>query len=139
MERTERLLGKLLGEVYRIQKHLKGLDCGASDAQIYGLLNGLERSVRYELDAAGFLPESALQAVEDVLNEYFVDSKKLAELTGYYDVEGQLTRRGVDRSMAIRAMKYLKAERRFEPVIDKFNSQNSPAECKTFDLRDWDL
>jgi len=42
---TKKLLGKILGEIYRIQKHTDGIACAASGQQIYGLLKGIEEAI----------------------------------------------------------------------------------------------
>ena len=130
------LLGKILGEIYRVQNASKM--CAASPGRIYGLLNGIEDAIDYELDTMSLITRDKVKAVCDVLNPIFSDSKRLEEFTGFYDIEGELKGKGVNRVDAIRILKYLKAEGRFIGVIEKMNSENSPIECKTFELNEWD-
>lgn len=130
------MFGKLLGEIYRIQNR-QG-HCPVSESVIYGLLHGFETVIDQEIERVGYISKEDLRAVEDILNEYHVDDEKLQELTGFYDIESQLEERGISRSKAMEIFTYLKADRRFNHVIEKFNSSNSPVECKTFELDDWD-
>ncbi len=133
------LLGKILGEIYRIENRSGDkIACPAREAHIYGLLNGFERSIEEELKGIGFISEAKLQAVEDILNEYFVDQEKLKAFKGYYDIERRLEGLGIGRGEAITILTYLYADGRFVKVIDKMDSPDSPVECKKFELSEWD-
>lgn len=132
----KRAFGKLLGELYRMQSAL-GMNCPATPGQIYGLLNGFETVIDEELDGIGSISAKKFDAVIDVLNHIWADEDRLAEFKGYYDIEGELTARGVDRIEAIRIIRYLKANGQFLDLIQKMNSQYSPVECKTFELDEW--
>ncbi len=133
---TKRLLGKLLGEVFRIQRASK-IPCSASDEQIYGLLNGFEESVDDVLIELGDISSAKVESVTNVL-EIWSDPQKLNSFSGFYDIEKELMRLDVSRSDAIRILKYLKASDRFTDVIDKMNSSNSPGECKRFEVSEWE-
>lgn len=136
---TKRLLGKMLGEIYRVQTRSQNIPCSASEAHIFGLLNGFERALEDELERIGFISEEKLKAVEDILDDYFVSNEKLTALKGFYDIEPRLEECGIKRGEAIQILRYLYADDRFVQVIDKFNSNSSPVECKTFRLSDWDI
>lgn len=136
MDKNTLLLGKLLGEVYRLQ-HEAGIPT-AGEHSIFGLRNGFESEINAQLERIGFISDAQLNAVEDVLNEYHQSSEKLAGLSGFYDIENELSDLGVGRGEAIRILTYLKADHRFTGVIAKFDSSNSPTECRTFDLDDED-
>jgi hypothetical protein len=130
------MFGKLLGEIYRSQKR-QGFS-PVSDAVIFGLLNGFEHVIDEEIEKIGYITTEEFNAVGDILNEYFIDNEKLENLKGYYDIEPELERRGISRWKAIQILTLYKASRRFENVIEKFNSHFSPSECKRFEISDWD-
>ncbi|PIC67276.1 hypothetical protein CSV71_05835 [Sporosarcina sp. P21c] len=139
MSENKLVAAKLLGEIYRIQKRLPDNACFVGNDVIYGLLNGVERVVNSELEDLGFISQGKEDAAIEVLNEYFTDNKMLSELKGYYDIEDKLEECGIDRSDAIRIFTLLKAEGRFERVIEKMDSSHSPSECRTFDISHWDI
>lgn len=135
---TRLLLGKILGEVYRIQRSSKEMACGASDSHIYALRNGFEHAVKEEIDRIGEITDDQVKAVMDVLEPIWMDQEKLKAFKGFYDIESDLQRRGVDRVEAIRILRYLKANHQFTEVIAKMDSSGSPSECRRFDLDEWD-
>lgn len=135
---TKRLLGKLLGEVFRVQRSLPNMACASSNAEIYALLNGFEGAVDQILEGMGDISEEKVQAVMDTLDPIWTDKKKLAEFRGFYDIERDLERLGVDRSDAISILTYLKANHQFTEIIDKMDSSHSPSECRRFEISEWD-
>jgi hypothetical protein len=130
------MFGKILGEIYRIQSR-KGY-CYVGKGTVYGLLNGFESVIDEEIERIGHVTNEELRAVVNVLNEYHKDQSKFNALSGYYDIEDTLDELEISRSKAITILTYLYANRRFTDVIDKFDSQNSPTECRTFELDEWD-
>jgi len=137
MDKQTLLLCRLLGEQYRTQKKL-GLSVPASKGQIYGLIKGFEWAIKEELEGLGEITGEQIQAVADVLDEYFMDDSKLADFKGFYDIEHKLQQRNVDRGEAMRIIKYFHADRKFARVIEKMDSSGSPTECRTFELYDWE-
>jgi hypothetical protein len=133
------LLGKILGEIYRIQRSSDEVSCPASDCQIYALLHGFEDAVNQELEMIGFISSDQVRSVVDVLEPIWQDKEQLKAFKGFYDIERELQNRGVDRSAAIRILKYLKANNQFTDIIGKMDSSGSPSECRRFDLSDWDV
>lgn len=138
MDNNQLVFAKILGQIYRTQKRIDKNLCPVSDATIYGLINGVERVVENELDKLSHISKRDEQILVDILNEYFTDPDKLENLKGYYDIEYRLESEGIDRSTAITILTLLKDEGRFTNVIEKFNSSNSPVECKTFELDEWE-
>lgn len=130
------LFGKLLGEIYRIQNR-NGYS-PVSEARIYGLLNGFEGVINEEIDDIGIVTEEEVIKVMDILDTYHLDLDELENLSGYYDIESDLNKENISRSKAIKILTYLNANGQYDHVIKKFNSSNSPVECKTFELNDWD-
>ena len=107
MERdTKILLGKVLGEIYRIQKRIQSLPCPVDDGQVYGLVNGFETAIDHELESVGFITGKQVDAVADVLDPIFLDPEKLEEFGGFYDIESELKSRGVDRGTAAIILTY---------------------------------
>lgn len=132
------MFGKILGEMYRLQ-NLTGKKERSSPAQIYALLNGFEDAIDSEIEGIGFISNEMLQSVMDVLDPIWSDDSKMEEFKGFYDIENDLKKRGVDRYNALKIIKYLKANGQFTSLIEKMNSVHSPSECKTFTLYDWDV
>jgi len=136
VEKEKLLFGRMLGEMYRIQKKL-GMQ--VSDARIYGLLNGVEEAIDEEIEKIGYVSNRDISAVCDVLDEYYQDWDKVSKLDGFYEVEDKLRNKGIGRSKAIRILKYLYASNRYNDLIDKFDSPKSPVEAKKFKLKEYDL
>ncbi|AYV67098.1 hypothetical protein C2I06_09540 [Niallia circulans] len=130
------MFGKLLGEVYRSQNR-EGY-APVKESTIFGLLNGFEHVIDEEIERIGFVSKEEFTIVGDILNEYFLDDEKLKNLEGYYDIEPELDRQGISRAQAIQILTYYKANGQFGNVIEKFNSQHSPTECKRFEIADYD-
>lgn len=137
-EETKLFFGKILGEIYRIQRASDDIACPASSGQIYALLNGFEDAVDRELEMMGRISKEQVKAVMDVLDPIWTDREKLENFKGFYDIQVDLENRGVDRGAAMAILTYLKANRQFVEVIDKMDSSDSPSECRTFDLSEWD-
>jgi hypothetical protein len=130
------LFGKLLGEIYRIQRKLQITD--VSDATIHGLLNGMESHIDNQIPIP--ITKDKEEKLTQVLDEYFKDPKKLEDIKGYYDIEDHMEKLGceIDRMEAHEIIKNLKAQGRFERVIKKFDSTGSPDECRTFEMDNFD-
>ena len=75
MEKNNYAFGKILGEMYRIQNKLN-MPCPASDAHIYGLLNGFEEAIEYEFKE-NIITSSEVNDVCDVLDEIWKDKAKM--------------------------------------------------------------
>ena len=136
MEKNNYAFGKILGEMYRIQNKLN-MPCPASDAHIYGLLNGFEEAIEYEFKE-NIITSSEVNDVCDVLDEIWKDKAKMDAFTGFYEIENKLKAKGIDRFRAIPILKYIYAQNRFEELIDKMDTNNSPMECRTFKLGEFD-
>lgn len=129
------LLGKILGEIYRMQNQMNMVG-GASSSQIYGLLNGFEESIEHELEMIGYVSKTQFDAVGEILDEVFTDEEKMKEFKGFYDLEKKFKERGVDRGQANKIIRHYYADDRFIDLIDKMDSSDSPSESRTFKLRD---
>lgn len=130
------LLGKLLGEIYRLQRKTD-TPCSASDATIYGLLNGFEETTQDELERVGVVTKEQVKHAGDVLNAVWDDQEKMANFKGFYDIEHKLAAGGVDRIDAIKIITYFKANNSFQDLIEKMDTSGSPGECRTFELDKW--
>ena len=136
MDRTERLLCVLLGEVYRVQRHLK-MPCSASTDTIYGLLSGIEPAIDSVL-ANDPVSENDFRAVCKLLFSIDSDPKKKEEFSGFYDLEDALRSAGLDRSKIAHVITYLNAGGKYTELIEKMDSSGSPTECRNFDLTEFD-
>lgn len=133
MDEMKIFLGKILGEIYRLQNG-NGVANGVGEAHVYGLLHGFEMSIDEELGRIGFISDAKFEAAADVLDEIYIDKDKLAKFKGFYDIENALKEKGVDRSEAIKIFKFFLANDQFVELIAKMNTSGSPIECKTFEL-----
>lgn len=136
MDNNQKLLGKLLGEVYRLQNKV-GVKNNADASTIYGLLNGFESTisdVTDQIEGVSIEEENELVDILDVYN----DPDKLPKFNGYYDIENNHDYPRKKREKAYKILKKLKAEGYFLDLIEKMDSTGSPSECKKFDLFDWE-
>ncbi|NUP12956.1 MAG: hypothetical protein HOW73_43505 [Polyangiaceae bacterium] len=134
---TKRFLGKILGELYRIQSKV-GVEHGLGEHTIYGLLKGFESVIDEELERVGWVSRQEQRAAETILAVHWNDPDKLAEFNGFYTIEDELKRSAVDRTTAIRILTFHQANGSFAEIIGKMNSSGSPVECKTFELERWE-
>ncbi len=120
------VLGKMLGEIFRIQKHLDMPR--PADHVIYGLKVGMEHVLDEQLS---FISQSQYNSVCEILNRY-IDNPEA--LSGFYVIEDELKNRGVSRDVAIVILTYLKLCGSYIDVIERLDSDNSPMQCRTFDV-----
>lgn len=133
-QEAKKMFGTLMGQIYRTQRMINPDRAGASDADIYGLLNGIEDAVDQELAKTGWISKATYEACCQVLDTVFHDPERLESFTGFYEIEDELRSRGVSRSDAIRILKYLRSSRCYTQLIDKMDSSNSPGEFTIFEL-----
>lgn len=136
--RLERILARMLGEQFRIQKKL-GMAPGATDQDIYGLLIGIDASIDEVADDRDVISRDLVDTVANTLNDIYTDAARRDAFRGYYDLESALQQRGIERDQrwkVIRIVKWLYAAGQFGELIAKMDSEHSPDECRTFDLRD---
>lgn len=136
IDHNQLLLGKILGELYRLQKS-QNTPCSASDSRIYGLLNGFEGVIADEIENIGFVSNEQFDHAAKVLNEVWSDPEKMRTFKGFYDIERDLEQGGVDRSTAMRILTYFNADSSFTDLISKMDTSGSPSECRTFKLNKW--
>lgn len=123
---TKFMFGRLLGEIYRLQKRLDM--CKASDATIYGLINGIEEIVDSELKS-DVITYGDCNAVAGILRQYYTDIEKLNNFSGFQQVENDLRDIGIGRLKAYKIFTLFYAERRFVELLDKMNSNDFQIEC----------
>lgn len=121
-------MGFILGQVYRIQQKMGGNLCQASDATIYGLLNGFEGIIDEQFEIMGNISSEDVDRIGVILDEYFTDPNKLKELKGYYDIEPRIQGLGIDRGKALRIMRWYFLNHSFINVFEKMKGTHSPAE-----------
>lgn len=132
----KRFLGKILGEIYRTQSMISGKPPAAS--RIYSLTHGFESAIDEELERIGWVPDEQEEQLGELLNEIAQDQEKLDRFRGFYDIEDELKRRNIaiGRGQVSRILTKMKSEEAFVVLIEKMDSNHSPAECKRFDIRD---
>ena len=132
------LMGKILGEIYRLQRRINDMPCKRGDQQIYGLLHGIEEAIEEELNT-GWLSNEKLELVAKALDEFDLDPEKKKAFKGFYDIEYGLKAAGLSRGEIYKAVKYLKAGGQFIDLIDRMDSSGSPSECRTFLESEYDV
>ena len=115
---TKLFFGRILGEIYRIQKHNE-MPCAASETEIYGLLRGFEDVIDEQLDLIGYVPSSDVENVGKVLEEIYSDEEKLKSFKGFYDIEHKLNSMDINRPQAIKIITYFNIDEGFDKVIKK--------------------
>ena len=75
-----------------------------------------------------------LMALTKVLDLYYDDADMLDNFSGYYEIEDRLKKLNIGPGKAMVILRYLKAEGRYEGLIEKMDSGGSPTECRTFKL-----
>ena len=134
MTHTHLLLGKVLGEIYRLQNACLPSGSGKDPAHVFGLLKGIETTIDEELEVMSCISNKQL----DVLIKVLEKAQNDPDFKGYYSIEPELKGANIERETAIVMLKFLNARGSFTDVIDKMNSSHSPIECKDFALKDWD-
>jgi len=137
-EFLKQFLGRILGEVLRVQKKLD-MNCPVSDGTIYGLLNGIEVAIDSTIGTDGLITKKQHDDMVRVMNKTFNDPEQMAKFTGYYDIEDDLSAAGIDRGVAIELLTYWFNKGSFVDMIRKMDSSNSPGECRTFKLDEFDV
>jgi hypothetical protein len=131
---TKRFLGFILGQIYRLQKRVDPEMCPASDKEIYGLTHGFEYEIEKVLWQIGEVTDQQVTAAADVLDPLYRLPKLVAEVNGYMDLEPRFRKNGLDRATVIRCLKYLTADGEFMELVGKLDSEQSPEECRRFEL-----
>lgn len=140
MDQEQKLfMGRILGEIFRIQKRMEPNFCGVNDSTIFGLINGFDTVIDEQLRLMGNITDEEVTKAADVLAVYFKDEAKLQALKGFYDIEHDLAKLGIDRSKAIQIFTYFKLDNSFTDVIEKFDSSGSPTECRRFEPGEWEI
>lgn len=134
---TKQLLGKILGEIYRLQTNTQ-IPCAASEGRIYGLLHGVEEAIDSELERVGFIPANKVLAMVEILDAINLDEEKLANFKGYRQIEHLVHSNDISRGEASVILKYFKGEDMFTDIIEKMDTTNSPYELRTFELSEFD-
>lgn len=135
-KKQKMLLGKLLGEVYRLQNVLGGIENGADEAKVFALLNGFESVIDEEI-VSEMITNEDIENTMKIFDLYWNDTEKLKEFKGFYDIEYDLKEKGINRGKAIRIFTYLKANNQYIDIIEKMDSGHSPIECKRFEISKW--
>lgn len=128
-QETKLAFGKILGEMYRIQKE-QGI-AQVSDATIFGLLNGFEESIDGQFSDLGYISKAEVELVADYFAPYWKQEKSLDEMPNYKSVEMSLERKNIHPAKFAQILKYLYANERFVPEIDQLG--------RSFKLSEYDI
>ncbi|MFO0749147.1 MAG: hypothetical protein U1F43_26315 [Myxococcota bacterium] len=74
-----------------------------------------------------------------MLSPIFDDEAKLAAFNGFYDIEKPLAAAGVDRSTAIKILKYFHLDGAYDTVIKKMDSSGSSSRSTHVQVRKKDI
>ncbi|WP_155922176.1 hypothetical protein [Bacillus sp. EB01] len=115
-------LGKILGEIYRIQK-AQEID-SVSDSRLFGLLNGFEEAIDSELGNLQFISDEDVKKVTDELAPYWNGERDIEEIPSFMTFRMDLERKGISHSKVVDILKYLKADGRFQTEIERLGTFN---------------
>lgn len=114
-------LGKLFGEIYKIQK-AQGV-CNISESRIFGLLNGFEEEIKLEFEELNFYSEDKVNAVCDKLQPYYTQEKELNDMPTFLQFRMELEHEsGITHSEVIDILKYLNSKNAYELEIKKLGN-----------------
>lgn len=133
---TKKAFGLIMGDLYEIKSLLKNVK--PNKDILYGLKNGFEEVIDEAIDATWWISKDDVSNASKILNAYFKDSTKLAELKGYYDMEEDFLAVNIDRIKARYIMKYFYIRHQFTSVINKMDSSDSPQELRGILDERWD-
>ena len=124
------LLGRILGEIFRMQKLNKLPMSHESDAKIYGLIHGIESVI--DESSSYLVTRRQEELLTGLLDSY---TERPEEFKGYYTIElpNDLRRRSdtpIDRATAITLLTYLKGRGHYEDLIKRLDSSDSPGELR---------
>ena len=117
---TKRFLGKVLGEVYRLQRRLAPSLPSVDGAVVYGLLHGFEHVIEDELDRIGWISSETVEAARLIL-ERLRDGKQQMTLD---EVIAAFEQSAISRHEAIRLLAYF-AEYTDGGLVDFVNALDS--------------
>ncbi|SDY84008.1 hypothetical protein [Thermoactinomyces sp. DSM 45892] len=111
--------GKLLGEIYRIQKAL-GIPNECSDHHVYGLQHGMEPSIRAIWEEYDFISVDEIVIVDELFDE--IESGNHKDVTSEEVLLDILESRGLPESKGRKVLQYYKLggfyKERFDALKD---------------------
>ncbi|WP_445429268.1 hypothetical protein [Bacillus atrophaeus] len=114
-------LGKLFGEIYKIQKQ-HGI-CDKSDTRIFGLLNGFEEEITSEFEGLNFYSEDKVNAVCDKLHPYYTKEKDINDMPSFSQFRLDLEHEsGIKHTEVIDILKYLYSKSAYQLEIDRLGN-----------------
>lgn len=125
---TKFALGKILGEIYKIQRHLN-IPVPLHDYEVYGLLKGMEDVVDMRIQNIEYISQDKIDRVVSVLNKHFQNPGQ-TNLSGYFAIKDELEEGGFEiaQGEAVSIMQYIKAQHSFEDIIDGLHLNLEPIE-----------
>ncbi len=116
---TKMFLGKVLGEVYKLQYNLNPDNCTVGPERIYGLINGIENAVQAELPT-DFINMQEIRQIEDILHPYLYEGKPKPSFLG---LKVEAEKEMIDEGKLITILTYLKANGQFSNLIQDFANE----------------
>ncbi|MCB9681377.1 MAG: hypothetical protein H6733_07870 [Alphaproteobacteria bacterium] len=130
---TKLYLGRLFGEVFRMQKRLDPDMVQVSDANIYGLLNGMETAFDNVFRDFNPITDAEYTAVEDVLDA----ADRSGKTVDYWnDLEPALGRGRDGKMPIVYICRFIYNDNRFHSVI---SDMRKPAELHRIELQEDDI
>ena len=127
-----RLLARILGEIFRLQRKL-GVPVPVNSGTVYGLLNGVGAALEAVVGDRWYDSDRVHEATA-VLSKVLYNRRQLELFEGFCDLEPAWQEARFDRADAIVLLTYLYNRGLFVELIDKMDSDRSPMECRTFQL-----
>jgi len=112
-------LGKVLGEVYKIQYDNDESKCSVDKAKIYGLLNGIEPVVNSIMNEIDIITQDDIKIVTNILEPIFRDINIYEKYGGFHIMLNELEKQGINKSKSLTIFTYLKSNCQFVNFFDK--------------------
>lgn len=111
------VLGKVLGELYEIQKKqgIKKVDEG----HIFGLLNGFEEALNNEFEHLNLITEEEVNRVAHYFAPYVEAEEETKELPPFASMQSDLEKQGIGQARFITILRYLNAAKRLNVDVNE--------------------
>ncbi|WP_046179797.1 hypothetical protein [Domibacillus tundrae] len=113
-------LGKVLGELYEIQKQ-QGIS-KVDNGHIYGLLNGFEEALMKEFGNLNFINKEEVDVVFRYFSPYIEAGTETDELPPFDNMRAQMEKHGMDQDQFITILRYLNASDRLNVDVNQLGN-----------------
>ena len=131
----KQLFAKIVGEIYKLQTACN-MDCDASPATIYGLLNGMEQTINDELEMLGWISENESRLIMAIFAEIYDNNARRRAFKGYDQISAKVKAAGIEKYKVIMIVRQLQMEEIYPEITDRILYEISPAGIEQFELKE---